>query len=137
MYNISASEPPAPPNWRRPLIGLQRFDTGSREVLYCIRAVVSGKRRTIAIHEVSGDVRNPTEDDLIGNGGFGSVYSSEMKHRGRVALKRLYSTADLPFLVRRFTREMAVCTLCMGTFFLRRNGVNIMICGEIYHYSKL
>ncbi|KDQ07508.1 hypothetical protein BOTBODRAFT_609536 [Botryobasidium botryosum FD-172 SS1] len=71
----------------------------------------SGERKTITVSDVSQDIRQPTEDDFIGNGGFGCVFSSEMELRGRVALKRLYSPADPRSIKRRFLREMAVWSI--------------------------
>ncbi|KDQ14598.1 hypothetical protein BOTBODRAFT_159039 [Botryobasidium botryosum FD-172 SS1] len=72
----------------------------------------SGKRKTITVSDLSKDVKEPTEDDLIGTGGFGSVYSSEMERRGRVALKRLYTPVDHGRSIeRRFLREMGVWSL--------------------------
>lgn len=48
----------------------------------------------LSAHDVTKDVKQPGDNDLIGRGGYGSVFQSEMNGRGAVALKKLESTHD-------------------------------------------
>lgn len=51
-------------------------------------------RPGLSTTDVTNSVRLPTDDDWIGEGGFGSVYRSQMRGRGMVVLKRLQFVSE-------------------------------------------